>query len=405
MILHDVLDKFRKDQLLDIGDVLGFELSPRMKRASMVTELSGYIHKEPGRWLSHLSERDIHLLRDLVKAGPERVRYHDYAPYPSVVEITGIVQSDNTEQKYSKLWITREVFDIISPEIESAINKAECLGQYELEKVALGYLNLYGMLPTHTLMDLLFAWPMSTKVESKEKPILNFIEHSPIVSLCRFEDRWGDNMVSPCIENEDEMFSLREGFKAPSRQKKFSSAQVLEAGSGAPFFSVAMDTPEGIALESVYRRVGYKGLDLKRAIFDTWVESQYTAMSNPALFDPLYDAPNASSIPDPVWEELCMAVCDYADSVPKWCLHGRSAREANQCFCDRQAWAEPEAFQEPETADYPRWRMPEPTVSKGYGAETSDFSIGLAIPHVAPDDPCPCGSGLRYCRCHGKYLS
>jgi hypothetical protein len=21
------------------------------------------------------------------------------------------------------------------------------------------------------------------------------------------------------------------------------------------------------------------------------------------------------------------------------------------------------------------------------------------------NDPCPCGSGLRYCRCHGKYLS
>ena len=57
--------------------------------------------------------------------------------------------------------------------------------------------------------------------------------------------------------------------------------------------------------------------------------------------------------------------------------------------------------------DYPHWTMPEPTISDGYAGElNSDFlPLGFAIPHVAPQDPCPCGSGLRYCRCHGKYLS
>ena len=60
-----------------------------------------------------------------------------------------------------------------------------------------------------------------------------------------------------------------------------------------------------------------------------------------------------------------------------------------------------------EEEEYPHWTMPEPTISDGYAGElNSDFlPLGFAIPHVAPDDPCPCGSGLRYCRCHGKYLS
>ena len=57
--------------------------------------------------------------------------------------------------------------------------------------------------------------------------------------------------------------------------------------------------------------------------------------------------------------------------------------------------------------EYPHWTMPEPTISDGYASELDgDFlPLGFAIPHVAPNDPCPCGSGLRYCRCHGKYLS
>jgi preprotein translocase subunit SecA len=29
----------------------------------------------------------------------------------------------------------------------------------------------------------------------------------------------------------------------------------------------------------------------------------------------------------------------------------------------------------------------------------------MAVRHVAPDDPCPCGSGLKYKNCHGRHLS
>ncbi|MBP5334003.1 MAG: SEC-C domain-containing protein, partial [Bacteroidales bacterium] len=92
----------------------------------------------------------------------------------------------------------------------------------------------------------------------------------------------------------------------------------------------------------------------------------------------------------------------------KWCLQGRSAREAGECLCDLDACKahseEREVLPQPGE-EYPQWSMPEPTVSEGYGGLTSDFPLGFAIPHVAPDDPCPCGSGLRYCRCHGKFLS
>ena len=65
---------------------------------------------------------------------------------------------------------------------------------------------------------------------------------------------------------------------------------------------------------------------------------------------------------------------------------------------------QPEEGPAEETGDYPHWNMPELTVSAGY-PRMGGFPLGFAIPHVAPDDPCPCGSGLRYAHCHGKYLS
>lgn len=408
MNLLTVLDRFHKGELLDIGDVLGSELSPRLKKSQMVKELAGYIHKEPGRWLSHLTERDIRLLRDLVHAGPERVQYRDFAAYPSIVEVSGIVEYDDSDSNYHKVWISREIYDIVSPEIDSVIKDVELTGQYELERVALGYLNLYGIIPTKNFLDLLFDWQLSSKTRKGDSPILNFVQRSPLVKLCRYEDTWGDNMLSPCIENAEEMFSLMGEFKQPRRLKTFSRSQVLEAGSGAPYFTVFMDSAEGKALDAVYRKAGFTGFELIKAEHDTWIEAQYTAASNPALFDPIYDAPAANCFPDREWEAMCMAVCDYADSVPKWCLQGRSAREADQCLCDRSAWKAPQEDFLPDILpgeEYPQWTMPEPTVSDGYGGLTQDFPVGFAIPHVAPDDPCPCGSGLRYCRCHGKFLS
>ena len=106
-------------------------------------------------------------------------------------------------------------------------------------------------------------------------------------------------------------------------------------------------------------------------------------------------------------------MADYADAVPKWCLNGDSAAHAGQCLCVRDAWKELMEGEETPSAEhdgddsYPQWTMPEPTVTKGFGLQmiSGDLPLGFALPHVAPQDPCPCGSGLQYCRCHGKYLS
>ena len=33
------------------------------------------------------------------------------------------------------------------------------------------------------------------------------------------------------------------------------------------------------------------------------------------------------------------------------------------------------------------------------------MNFGMAVPHVAPFEPCPCGSGLSYRNCHGKFIN
>ncbi len=412
--LHTILDSFQKPELQDLGSILGNDLSPRLRKSQLVDQMDTYLRGEPRRWLSHLMERDVRLLRDLVHAGPEKVQYQDFADYPSLLEVTGLVQFDDSDENYHKVWISREMYDIVASHVEKVLRSGEKSGQYEVERVALGYLNLYGVIPTNRFLDLLMDW-FEGQYGSDFQDLTHFLQQSPLVKMYRYTDQWGDYVCSPCVENTEELFTLRKSLKQ-TRFRNYTAVEAREAGSGAPYFTVGMKTPEGMRLEQMYRRVGYEGFDLVKAEHDTWMEAQYTAEQNDALFHPLMDSPMAPELDDASWEACCRIICDYANSIPKWFLCGRTAAETQLGLADWDAWKPeiPAAFQgidsdegEAGGEDYPRWTMPEPTISDGFAKDlgAAGLPLGFAIPHVAPDDPCPCGSGLRYCHCHGKYLS
>jgi len=381
--LHTLLDGFQKPELQDLGSLLGRELSPRLRKSQLVEQLDVYLRGEPGRWLSHLMERDVRLLRELVNAGPEKVQYQDYAIYPSLVEVSGLVEHDDTDEHFHKVWITREMYDIVAPFVEKAIKRGERSGQFDIERIGLGYLNLYGIMSTPLFLDLITAY-YEQHYNNNYGELMHMLQQSPMVKLCRYTDKWGDYLCSPCVSDPEEIHTLRQQL-GQKKKGSFTEDQAREAGAGAPYFTVGMRSHEGMALEQLYRRLGYEGFELVKAEHDTWIEAQYTSDYNEALFHPLMDSPQGQHLDEESWKVCCQIVADYADAVPKWALNGLSAREAGQMQLDMKLNSLRSWDKLPEVADIP--------------------GMGFAIPHVAPDDPCPCGSGLRYCHCHGKYLS
>lgn len=404
--LHTILSGFQKPELQDLGNILGKDFSTSLRKSELVERLLTYLISEPREWMSHLMERDVRLLRDLVRQGPEKVQYQDYPDYPSLLEVTGLVQFDDSDDNFHKVWLSREMYEIVAPEVEKVIHVLERNGQFKLERVALGYLNLYGVLPTELFVDNLMAW-YNLHIGGTTKRLTKILNTTPIIKMYRYQDKWGDYVCSPCVPDVDELMTRLDTFSGDFAD--LSTWDAYKAGSGAPYFTIGLSTLEGMRLEQMYKRIGYEGFDLVKAVHDTWMESQFTSGPRPELFDPIFDSPLFGTLDRNALESFCNIVCDYADSLPKWCLAGHSARQTGECLADRNAWKDYEdKLEEPETdPDYPRWNMPEPTITDGYAGEmTSDgYPLGLAIPHVAPNDPCPCGSGLRYCRCHGRYMN
>ena len=415
--LISILNGFQKLELEDLGNILGSDFPPRMKKSEMVTRLAGYLEEKPRRWLSHLMERDIRLLKRLVHAGPEKVQYLDFPDYPSILEMGRLVEWDDSDENFHKVWIRREVYDIVAPHVDQALHTGEKSGRFEIERVGLGYLNLYGVLPTNRFLDLM-ADAFEGHPQVNFDALVKVLQSSPLIKLCRYTDEHGDYLCSPCVADPEGVFQMRDEAGAGEQLRPFTPEEVLEAGAGAPYFTVAMKTPEGKALEEMLRKLDYKGFDLVKAQHDIWMEAQ-DPVENDALYDVLYDNEDRLT----TWQayrECFLTLAAYANAVPKWVLGGWSAREKGYYLVQEEDCPEWEAQEPAPLEDGPDpWTMPRPTISEGYSDEIETvaalkalsammpdgFPFGMAIPHVAPDDPCPCGSGLRYCRCHGKILN
>ena len=260
--LHTILDGFQKVELEDLGSILGNELSPRLRKSQLVDQLHTYLHAQPRRWMSHLMERDVRLLRELVHAGPDKVQYQDFADYPSLLEVTGLVQYDDSDENFHKVWISREMYDIVAQDVDKVLRSCEKSGQFEVERVGLGYLNLYGILPTERFIDLVMDWFEDAR-GGDFKELSKMLHQSPLVKMYRYTDEWGDYVCSPCVENVEEIFTQRKELNQ-KHFKPFTPAEAREAGAGAPYFTIGLKTPEGMRLEQMYRRVGYEGYELVR---------------------------------------------------------------------------------------------------------------------------------------------
>ena len=211
--LHTILDGFQKMELEDLGNILGTQVNPRMRKSQLVEHLDSYIHKNPRRWMSHLMERDVKLLRDLVHAGPEKVQYQDFADYPSILEVMGLVQWDDSDEHYHKVWISREMYEIVAPDIDKVLKTGEKSGQFEVERVGLGYLNLYGVIPTERFIELLADWFEQAYPNAAFIELSAHLQQSPLVKMYRYTDQWGDYVCSPCVENPEEIFAQRKDLK------------------------------------------------------------------------------------------------------------------------------------------------------------------------------------------------
>ena len=400
------LETLAKNELQDLGDIFGKSIPERMHKAEMASTLSFFLSRNPKKWLCRIPERDLLLLKSLCAEGPGKQIEEDYPDYTSTVEYCGLIEVDESDPDVRFLSIDEDVYDCVSPWIDMAIKDGETSGRFVFERGILGISNLYGVIPFDPFIDMMIDL-FEERFGGGTERFISMMRSSAVLQLCRYtSDKGEDLVVSPLIGDVEALLS----FLPENRNLcKFSTDEILEAGSAAPWFSFRVASPEGDAVSKALISVGYYPSEVPVLHHDIWYDSQYPdrRASISDLILSMVDPDRETSLA----ESALAALSAYVNILPNWFLGGMSPKEAGSLEVAYSV--DP---QEDGEDSFKRWKMPAPTKSDGYtdlvekdkalealsDRMPAGFPFGMAIPHVAPDDPCPCGSGLKYRFCHGK---
>lgn len=375
------LDSFPKVELEDIRHFFGADVPSRVRKSEFVDRLGAYIVEKPQQWLGKMLERDLRLLKLLVDAGPEVPVYLDYPDFPSVLETVKLLGSDTSDENFRGVWLPREMYDIVAGHIDEALRVGETDGSFEMERVALGYLNLYGVLTIDEFYNAMVdycEWSQRWNVETFAQKLSG----SPVLKLCRFDIGGAPYVCAPSIFDPEEIVSGRKEYDV-KEYRRFSPAEALEAGKGSPYFVFGLGTTEGKRLVEMLVNLGYSGEELVREEHDIWMNAQMTGGDDST--EAIFSAVSRMQDKIEAFEDYnaCMeVVAAYANSLPKWLLLGHSANEVNCLKVILQSEEDPVS-----------------------AMIRKNPLMGLYIRPVPADDPCPCGSGISYRFCHGRNLS
>ena len=389
-------NRFTKDELSYILEFFDQPLEKNEKKAGLVDRTAGLIGDNPRAWMYMLTESDLMLLRDLVSAGPGQWVELLNPDYPYMLEMLNLIYIDDTNKDFVYASLDEALYSHVASIIDHVIAEKRVDGSFETERLALGLLNLYGVITVEGFVQQ--AFDMMDDGSNRGEQFARIAENR-LVAIQRATYKGEMYLVSPYAYEFEKLIDGWAEFPDTGGFASFTKEEALHAGSDAPFCAFGYGTPEYNAAWDVLEDLGYERQDILDCLNEVWVNAQY-AMDEAcaeALFSCVNDRINEIDTFDE-YRRYIDTIAAYANSVPKWLLKGHSSTESN--LLKLSIKVDEASFEE---------EMPEEQAKKGPdelpGPLNELYRYSMAVRHVGPDDPCPCGSGLSYRRCHGKNLN
>ena len=370
-----------------------FEALPKGRRKSdLVKALASLLSDNPESWLNMLMEGDLKILKRLCDAGPGTSVDLIPTDYPMVVEVLNLAEfghTDNPDMVSASIY--EPIYSLIHNEIDDVISRKEQDGTFKVEHLVMGALETFGIVPLRTFVDSIFG---DVEDLSAMKDLARAVSSSPVIRLYRELFRGESYMVSPDVENPEELLKTRRKFyKSVKRYAVIDAASLESCGCNPPFYFYGRDTKEGKELLEMLYKAGYEGEELEYAAHSVWINSQYEPDEKnlDILLQPI-KLRDADVVSYEEFVEFAGVIIRYANSIPKWLLKGHSADETGLMVYEM-----PNGYFEDEFEAFEGPVLDEETLKY--------FDNANRVRPVPLDDPCPCGSGLSYRFCHGKYFS
>ena len=377
MALRQRLEAQTKDKLLEFRSLFEVDVRATARKAELIDAIENHLLTRTEEVLRLLPEYELRLLQGLSHLPKGHTYTFAFPATPYFLDLFDImISSHDPETREISLSIDDDFRDAIAEHIDSVVIDYEIGGGFRAEMVFWGLLTVYGVVNFRFLTDFIAK-------NYTEDYAANIYRRLTLFVPLRFF-KSGENIIHPVLQNPEELIEgrRRKGFE---KLKELPPEDIENAGMTTPYFAADMKKPHGQALLEALRSAGFDEDFLPRVVSDIWMQSQFNtgAKDFNQLVKIILENGRFRS---QMRAEACMeAIVEYSNRIPKWFLGGRSSDEVGKTD----------------------------SRSKGIEANLSATAERLAgiyanasrFPKVGRNDPCPCGSGLKYKNCHGKNQS
>ena len=397
--LKTILNRYHKPELLDYGRILGLPgMTASARKGFVVDSIADLIIKTPEVWLYTLTETDLLLLKKSIAAGREQMTPLGFNPVPSALEHLNVIEVEYDKEGNEIFAIVPDVYDAICGKVDEVYESKEKKGSFQMDRMILSILDYYGVVSFKVFMDSLEDL---RKASGFRDILVEDLSNSSLLMASRIIADGQLYLATPYLSDPEQILDLRRQNRSPkgNRYARINAKRALETVEMMPYGTYGVRTPEAQSVLEMLRALGYTREESLDELHDIWLNAQFPMkeMSTSMLFSSVDDIVDSVGHFDR-YEECVKAIADYANIVPKWVLRGFSSNETGTLKVDIQVEESGGDF-ESGVPDYLRKQMPQPD------SATDISKYGIAIKRVGLSDPCPCGSGLTYGRCHGKNIN
>ena len=369
-----------RDELQEAAEFFGVLVRSSDRKAVLVGKLLAALRTDTLRCLKCLPVYELRNLRLLVSQGKgSRMLVPEPLP-PFFTLLFGLMEDvydwdedDDAWGGLMELQLDDEMFDLFAPHIDTAIREVEESGRVEYERFLWGCLTIYGYLSVGEFVRLWRGCYPGEPLQS----IYDFMDvYAPFPYLTDDNDEY---LMYPDLDRidlftEQEMHGTYGGPLAA-----VSLDDIISAGKTTPYNFPFVSHREGVALAEALKAVGHGGDAGAIRMHRIWKEVQMGEDGEEGFKSLVRDIlQDVRVVSVEKTKALARAIEDYSNAIPVWAFRGRSSMDM---MCDSPALRGNEAM------------------SSFFEHQMTGLFRAAA---VGPDDPCPCGSGLKYKNCHGK---
>lgn len=375
--IKDALSDMTKVGLDRLRKFSGYKIKSNLKKAGLVDALEAALKADPVTFLNKLPIFDLILLRSACRTPQDSVAAFDALVDMNYIELFNIVNYDFDDGKGEEyIWGNEEFSNLFSPFIDDVIDDMDRKGRTLIDYFVWGMLSLYGC---PTLED--FMRVIKKEFGKKEEdwwPIwMQVIKYAPAMDLMD-----GDGfMVNPSMGEVDKvMEDMRERGFDRKPQKEYSFKEIVDIGATGPHFVFGQGTKEYQNAMAALKRCGLDESKAKSKLSIAWFMVQNAMIDNrpTEIIKEMIGTPTLSSVDE--LNAIIQPLMEYMNRLPRWMLGGRAPKD-----------------------------IPVPKEALGQiaamGAVFGQMHNMMGYQGVGRNDPCPCGSGLKYKNCHGKSVS